>query len=61
MEPTTNEWIAAFQELNRRPELHQLVVHRQGVWSFIAERPNNKMVATTYYKSKVYKTETFYW
>ena len=67
MEPTTNEWIAAFQELKRHPELPQLVVHRQGDWSFVAERHEGrpvrqgKGIAHTYYKTKLYNTVTICW
>jgi len=67
MEPTTSEWIAAFKELKRHPELSQLVVHRQGVWSFVAERHEGqavrqgKGIAHTYYKTKLYNTVTICW
>lgn len=67
MEPTTSEWIAAFKELERHPELSQLVLHRQGVWSFVAERHGEqaqrqgKGIAHTYYKSKIYNTVTYCW
>jgi len=63
MEPTTTEWIAAFQELKRHPEISQLVIQRQGDWSFVAmaEPKSGKGLAHTYYKTKLYNTVTYFW
>jgi hypothetical protein len=67
MEPTTSEWITAFQELGKHPELSQLVVHRHGDWSFVAmAKPKyngskGKGLAHTYYKTKLYNTVTYFW
>ena len=65
MEPTTTEWIAAFQELKRHPELSQLVVQRHGDWSFVAMaeqgRLKGKGLAHKYYKTKLYNTVTYFW
>jgi hypothetical protein len=70
MEPTTTEWLHAFQELNASPHLHQIVVHRHGDWSFVAERelnpkrrpnPKTNTVAKTYYKTKLYNEVTYFW
>ena len=68
MEPTTNEWIAAFEELKIHPELPRLLVQKYNDWSFVAERQvedrqvqrKGKGVAITYYKSKIYNIVT-YW
>jgi hypothetical protein len=61
MEPTTSEWIAAFQELKKHPELSQRVVLRHGVWSFVAKLKNGKNVANTYYKTKLYNKVTYFY
>ena len=69
MAPSTNEWMGAFRELNAHQELSSIVLHRNGDWTFVAERETApqrisnkyKVIATTYYKAKIYKTETFLW
>jgi hypothetical protein len=67
MEPTTSEWIDAFRELSAHPQLHRIVLHRQGDWTFVAEREQNpkrrhpNTIAQTYYKNKLYNTVTYFW
>jgi hypothetical protein len=68
MEPTTSEWMDAFRELNAYPQLHRIVLHRHGDWSFVAERnpkrrlnPKTNTVAKTYYKTKLYNEVTYFW
>ena len=68
MEPTTSEWIDAFRELKDTPGLTQIVLHREGDWTFVAERqrgkrlnPKTDAVANTYYKTKLYNTVTYFW
>ena len=71
--PTTEQWIRAMRELIAHPELPRIVVqvstHGGNVWTYAAERQTNlkaisnngKVIANTYFRTKLQNTETIFW